>query len=181
MLTDEQKIDFIYKKVANKEWKTWCRFRFKNDEFKRNFIILQSTPYWSSCNYIEDWVVKCPEICTEDINQPQFIYKYEYGRMIDMIDFTKMSEEDLLLSIETIWNPLLLWDFINFCWDNDIAIRVDNEWEIFEYDSYDDEVWVEVWKTTWIYWENLLSPLEEQNKEFIEYFYNLTKEKICAM
>lgn len=172
MLTKEEKKEFIYKKVSNKIWKTWCSFRFKNDNYKRVFIIIQSTPYWSSCNYIEDWVVKSPEYVTEDINQPQFIYRHKYGKHLDMNDFSKITEEQLLLSIETIGNPIMLWDFIQYCGDNDIAIRVDNEWEIFEY-KWQDDNWIEIWKTTWISWDKLIESLEEQSEEFINYFYNL--------
>lgn len=171
-MTNQEKIDEIYKKVANKKWVLWCKFRFKNDEYKRNFVILQSTPYWSSCNYIEDWIVKSPEFVTEDINQPQFMYKYEWGKHIDMIDFSKTTEEQLLLSIDTIWNPLMVGDFIKYCWENDIAIRVDNEWEIFEY-KWQDDNWIEIWKTTWISWDELIEPLDTQNEELINYFYEI--------
>lgn len=154
----QEMLDIIYEKVANKKWSFGCKFYDKTDKYKHVKEIIKSMPHWwSSCWYIDNWIIKYPEICTSDIREWYFFYIY-FWNIFNVENYAKI-ENELLNNIFTIWHPVMIWDMLDYEYKN---------WKSV------DLAWVPFWyKKILEFWEYKRKPIDDQPEDKIERIFNL--------
>ena len=170
METKQEKIDYIYKKIADKNLSFGCKVLI-TEYWKRKWkinIIKNSNKdnYWkdktniSFIDKIENWSNCLSCIDNDDINREYFNTYHWYDNIKNKEKFTYFK---------IIWHPVMIWDICDYLEKNNLLEYID--WIIY------DDVWDIQQFNSYILADYKLKrrPIEEQDTKCIDLIYNLIK------
>lgn len=129
-ITKQEMIDKIYEVIADKTRNMWCKIWRYEDEHSDKLTI------WTYINsYVPDEYTCNPRI--ELFNWKIIVWDWDYD-------------------YETIWNPVMIWDILDWMW-NALAITPDDIRNLI------------------LEWEYKREKIEDQSEECISFIYNLCK------
>lgn len=148
-MNKEQKIEAIYKEIANKELSFGCVVNWI-DNMIYDFYYVWFTGFWNSGKmifqrkwWLTNWDKSYKQILSETFNRKK---------------------------VKIIWHPVLIWDVLDYIkeevWGNYKSIYIN----YIEFFKNENELKLEK------LWKNKRLPIESQSEECINYIYNLIGE-----
>lgn len=176
MKTKQEKLEYIYEKIANKDLTFWCRVIIETTWIKEWYIWIiyrYGTLIYDLSGDIEEldllWHNECylssGRCIINDIDFSDFKY-------FDWLSVVWESEKkkDTTYLYKIIWHPVMIWDVIDFIKKNNIKKYIldsDSCFWILDISQY-------IFKKLW---EKLTDPIEEQSDECIDCIYDLFQEE----
>lgn len=141
-MNKQEKIDFIYETIADKDLSYWCKLKFSKWIYKTDF------EQNDSIDSIY-WMPSVLHLYTEEI---QYFVSYND----DCYKFFKTDCEPKVevdsegIDFDIIWHPVMLGDVLDYLWDKKWLMTIDR---IIRH------------------WKKKRLPIEDQDDGFIDYIY----------
>lgn len=173
MKTKQEKIEYIYEKIANKDLNFGCLFKYKDIDFAKLRICWTKESWWI-IGWIESGYLK--EASRENfINNTIIIW---HPVMIwDVLDWIENNLNNWTKCCEC-WGDIIYEDFYycGECGNEDESENLVflNKWDLVIENEWRDERFI----NNDIYlWKDLKLPIEYQSNECIDFVYNLLTEE----
>ena len=154
-MTREQKLEAIYKEMANKELAFGCKLRFvvgsKKSEYAADYE-------WK---FLDEWIVPSENVYEDEY---QIFYNYTEGTYIY---FCTNCEESVLVyskDFEIIWHPVTIGDVIDW---------IEPYWAGYAQDVRFTEERRRKINLILLQWDKKREPIEAQSDECIDFIYSL--------
>ena len=152
-MTREQKLESIYKEMANKKLTLGCKVKFS----KWIYSIIDRENVWFLSSYKgQDWDIHNTIVIEDGVNSR--CYSIE----------------------EIIWHTVMIWDIIDWIEKKDFDINKKIPWFWFEEDEeeFNDGTKLLLIQDYYIdnlisYWETKREPVEAQSDDCIDFIYSL--------
>lgn len=165
IISKNEKINFIYEKVADKTLKIWCKIEtiYQHNPKSKSKTYLYCydkgcslaviTPEWKQCEVVETHSIIDLEPYKPNyyLNPKDFIEDW-YDTFNDWTK--KYNNRKYYRNIKIIWLPVTLSHILDW-WDKNVNL------------------WNQEYESILKRWFDKLNPIEEQEDDFIDFIYNL--------
>ena len=147
MKTRQEKIDFIYEKIARKELKFWCKLQVK-----------KRISFWNIT--FEKWFEFILITSRKDYNVVYINESFWYT-----LTFTDFEFEDL----KVIWLPVMIGDVMTY-FNEKLSQTLNKTWWVWKYYWVNERIII-------LWFNRMKRPIEEQIDGCIDYIYDLLQEE----
>ena len=147
MKTRQEKIDFIYEKIARKELKFWCKLQVK-----------KRISFWNIT--FEKWFEFILITSRKDYNVVYINESFWYT-----LTFTDFEFEDL----KVIWLPVMIGDVMTY-FNEKLSQTLNKTWWVWKYYWVNERIII-------LWFNQMKRPIEEQIDGCIDYIYDLLQEE----